>query len=189
MRPIVVAISGATGVPIAVRVLDELQRHPEYEVHLIISRGAELTIPLETDLTVDEVRAMAAVCHDLDDVGACVASGSFSCEGMIVVPCSMKTLAGIASGYSDNLILRAADVTLKEGQKLVLAARETPLSYIHLRNMLEAKKAGAVIIPPMVAYYNRPESIQDITDHIAGKTLDQFGIECTNYKRWTGESK
>ena len=128
---------------------------------------------------------MADHVYDLHDIGASIASGTFKTEGMVVVPCSMKTVAGIHSGYSDNLLLRAADVTLKERRKLVLVARETPLHTIHLRNMMELSQMGAIILPPMLTFYNRPENIQQMVEHIAAKVLDIYGIESKKFRRWS----
>lgn len=147
-----------------------------------------MALEQETDTSPEELRALAAVCHDSSDIGAAPASGSFKTMGMIVVPCSMKTAAGIASGYSDNLLLRAADVTLKERRKLVLAAREAPLSTIHLRNLYEMSKLGAVILPPVLTYYNHPQSVADCTRYTAVRILAQFDLETDGYQ-WEGPSK
>jgi 4-hydroxy-3-polyprenylbenzoate decarboxylase len=184
MRKIIVGISGASGAPIAVELLKQLKKQECIEVHLVCTKGAELTIAQETELDIGEVCGLAEVVYDNYNIGAAIASGSFKTDGMIVVPCSMKTLAGIVSGYSDNLLLRAADVVLKERRKLVLVPRECPLSNIHLRNMYEVSQAGAVIIPPMLSYYNNPKSVDDCTRHIVGKILDQFDLEGEEYHRW-----
>lgn len=183
-KRIIVGISGASGIPIAVEVLKQLKNVPEIETHLIYTRGAEMTIPLETESSLGDIINLADVVHDNANIGAGPASGTFRTMGMIVVPCSMKTLAGIISGYSDNLLLRAADVTLKERRKLVLVTRECPLGTIHLRNMYEASQLGAVILPPVLSYYNHPASLEDCTRHIAGKILDQFELEPEGMKRW-----
>jgi len=184
-KRLIIGVSGASGAPLAIDVLNEMKtRADDWETHLIITDGAERTFYEECDLKADDVKKLADVSYDIKDLGAAVSSGSFPVEGMIVVPCSMKSLAGIASGYSDNLLLRAADVTLKQRRKLVLVARETPLSGIHLRNMLEVQKLGAVILPPVLTYYSRPRSVEDMTRCITGKILDEFGIEAANYKRW-----
>ena len=183
-KRIIVGISGASGIPIAVEVLKQLKNVPEIETHLIYTRGAEMTIPLETESSLGDIINLADVVHDNANIGAGPASGTFRTMGMIVVPCSMKTLAGIVSGYSDNLLLRAADVTLKERRKLVLVTRECPLGTIHLRNMYEASQLGAVILPPVLSYYNHPASLEDCTRHIAGKILDQFELEPEGMKRW-----
>ena len=155
-KRLVIGISGASGAPLAVEVLKQLKKHPEIETHLVITRGAEMTLRSETDVSVETLRGFASVYHPIDEIGACIASGSFRTMGMIVVPCSMKTAAGIHSGYSDNLLLRAADVCLKERRKLVLVARESPLSTIHLRNLYELSQMGAVILPPMLIMIFRP---------------------------------
>lgn len=181
-----VGISGASGAILGIDLLRALREVGRFETHLVISGGGERTIAGETGLTLDQVRALADVCHDFDDIGAPIASGSFRTAGMVILPCSMKTLAGIACGYSDNLELRAADVTLKEGRKLVLGVRETPLSRIHLRNMLTLAEMGAVILPPMMTYYSGPQTVEDMTRHIVGKVLDQFGVDAPGFRRWGG---
>ena len=155
------------------------------ETHLIITRGAELTIAQETEYTHEEVKALADVFYENDAIGAKPASGSFRMEGMIIVPCSMKTVAGIASGYSDNLLLRAADVMIKERRKLVLIARESPFSTVHLRNLYELSQMGAVIMPPMLTYYNHPQNLDDCTRYTVERILRQFDIENTDYE-WEG---
>ena len=184
-RRLIVGISGASGAPIAIEVLKALQE-TNIETHLVLTRGAALTIPQETACTVEQVRALADACYDEDAIGAAIASGSFRTMGMLVVPCSMKTAAGICSGYSDNLLLRAADVTLKERRLLVLCARESPLSPVHLRNLYELARMGAAIVPPMASYYSRPQTAQDITRQIAGRLLDAFGIDYAPLYRWEG---
>ena len=164
--------------------------HPgdsDYESILILSDSAKITLQQETKDTVEEIEALADQVCDTKDIGAGPASGSFRTEGMLIVPCSMKTVAGIHSGYADNLILRAADVTIKEQRTLVLAARETPLSAIHLRNLSElATIPGVRIIPPMMTFYHQPENIEEMTYHIAAKLVEPFGIEAREYRRWTG---
>lgn len=152
-----------------------------------MTRGAELTLAEETNLSVSELCAQADVTYENDDIGASIASGSFRTMGMVVVPCSMKTLAGIVCGYSENLLLRAADVTLKERRKLVLVPRETPLSTVHLRNLCDASQLGAVVIPPVMSFYNHPESVDDCVRHIVGKIMDQFELEADGFWRWTAE--
>lgn len=184
-RRLIVGISGASGAPIGVELLKSL-RETDVETHLIITRGGEMTISQETGLTAEQVKAMADVVYDNSNIGAPPASGSWKSLGMAVVPCSMKTAAGIWSGYSDNLLLRAADVTMKERRKLVLCARETPLSSIHLRNLLELSQAGAVVLPPVLSYYQKPQNVEDMTHHIVGKILDQFGIAYPHFCRWEG---
>ena len=184
-KRLIIGVSGASGAPIALELLRALQS-TEIESHLIITEGGEQTILHETGLTVRDFAGLADQVYDNKNIGAAPASGSYRTIGMAVVPCSMKTLAGISSGYSDNLLLRAADVTLKERRKLMLAARECPLSAVHLRNMYELTKIGAVILPPVLSFYNRPETLQDATCHIVGKILDQFDIPYTPFKRWEG---
>lgn len=186
-KRLIVGISGASGAPIAVELLRAL-RNTEVESHLIISRGGECTIRQETSLSPDQVRALADAAYSPEDLGAGPASGTWESLGMAIVPCSMKTAAGIWSGYSDTLLLRAADVTLKEHRRLVLAARESPLSTIHLRNLYELSAMGAVILPPVVSYYHHPQSPEDITRHLVGKILDQFQIQSPDFRRWEGLS-
>lgn len=183
---LVVGMSGASGAPLTVALLLQLRdRHPEIETHLIVTHGAALTLAQETDLSLEDLRALASVSYENGDIGAAPASGSFKTMGMIVAPCSMKTVAGIVSGYSDNLLLRAADVTLKERRKLVLAARESPLGTVHLRNLYEASQLGAVVVPPMLAYYNHPFSLEDCANHVVNRLLSQFDLDEGGYQ-WTG---
>jgi 4-hydroxy-3-polyprenylbenzoate decarboxylase len=186
-KRLVVGISGASGVILGIELLKQLQGDAQWETHLVISRGAEETIRLETEYSQEGVARLAYRAYGFAEIGSSIASGTFKTEGMVVVPCSMKTAAGIACGYSDNLLLRAADVTLKENRKLVLVARECPLSTIHLRNLLLLSELGATIMPPMLTYYNKPQSIEDLNRHIAGKILDKFGIELKGFKRWGEE--
>ena len=183
-KRIVIGMSGASGAILGIEALRIFRELGGYETHLIVSTGAKLTIALETGATLDEVRALADVVHDNANLGAAVASGSFRTMGMLVVPCSMKTVAGIAHGFSDNLLLRAADVMLKEGRPLVLMPRETPLSIIHLRNLLAAAEAGAAIVPPMVTHYHGPTSIADMNRHLLGKALGRMGIDLPGMRRW-----
>jgi 4-hydroxy-3-polyprenylbenzoate decarboxylase len=186
-KRIIVGVSGASGIPVAQKVLRCIAETENCQALLVMTRGAELVIENETASTVESLRDLADAVFDIDDIGAEIASGTCGCEGMIIVPCSMKTVAGIASGYSDNLLLRAADVMLKERKKLVLVVRETPLSSIHLRNMLEVSHAGACVLPMVMTFYNRPQSIDDMTLHIAAKALEQFGINVDGYRRWKAE--
>ena len=186
MRRIVVGISGGSGIPLAVELLRQLRSIEDVETHLVCTRGGEITAAQESDLSMDEICALADVVYDNKDIGAHIASGTFKTDGMVVVPCSMKTVAGICSGYTDNLLLRAADVTLKERRKLVLVARECPLNTIHLRNMYELSQMGVEILPPMLTYYNHPKTVEDCTRHIVGKILDRFGIEGEDFRRWNG---
>ena len=183
--PLVVAITGATGVIYGaemLRVLKELGQ----ETHLIVSEAAALNFAIETDYTLDDVKALASVVYDNKDIAASVASGSFRTAGMIVAPCTVKTLSAIANSFTYNLVVRAADVTLKERRKLVLMVRETPLHKGHLDLMSRAADYGAVILPPMPAFYHKPESIMDLIHQSIGKALDQVGIEHNLFKRWAG---
>lgn len=184
---IIVGATGASGFPILIECLKMLQETKEYEVHLIVSNSGVLTLRQETSYGLEDIRRYADVVMEPGEIGAAPASGSFKTAGMIIVPCSMKTVAGIASGYTENLILRAADVTLKEHRPLILAARETPLSQIHLRNMYELSQIDGVrIIPPMMTFYHVPESILEMSYHIAAKLIEPFGIEAKEYRRWKG---
>lgn len=183
--PLVVAITGASGVIYGVEMLRALKALGQ-ETHLIVSEVAGMNLAIETDYDLDYVKGLADVVYKNKDAAAAVASGSFRTRGMIVAPCSMKTLSAIANSYTDNLIVRAADVTLKERRPLVLMVRETPLHRGHLELMLRAADCGAVILPPMPAFYHKPESIMDIIHQSIGKALDQFGIEHTLFKRWAG---
>ncbi|MGW8745476.1 bagremycin/ferroverdin biosynthesis UbiX family decarboxylase BagM/FevK [Streptomyces sp. NPDC055794] len=183
---LIVGMTGATGAALGVRLLSELRENPRVETHLVVSRWARATVELETGLSAREVAALADVAHSPDDQGASISSGSFRADGMVIIPCSMKTLAGIRAGYAEGLLGRAADVTLKERRPMVLVPRETPLNEIHLANMLELARMGVSIVPPMPAFYNRPESVDDIVDHIVTRVLDQFGIETACARRWSG---
>ena len=186
MRRIVVGMTGATGAVLGVEVLRRLQDCPDVQTHLVLSRWARATIQLETELSAGDVSELADVVYSSDDQAAAISSGSFRTDGMVVVPCSMKTLAGVRMGYADGLIARAADVTLKERRKLVLVPRETPLSEIHLDNMLALARMGVSVVPPMPAFYNHPASVGDIVEHIVTRILDQFDIESPTARRWTG---
>jgi flavin prenyltransferase len=188
MRRMIVGMTGATGAVLGVEVLRRLQQCPDVQTHLVLSRWARATIQLETELSAGDVVSLADVVYSWDDQAAVISSGSFRSEGMVIVPCSMKTLAAIRTGYADGLIARAADVTLKERRRLVVVPRETPLSEIHLDNMLALARMGASIVPPMPAFYNHPASIDDIVEHIVTRILDQFDIESPTAKRWTGVS-
>jgi flavin prenyltransferase len=184
MRRIVVGMTGATGAALGIELLRRLQQCPDVETHLVLSRWARATIHLETELSARDVEGLADVLYSWDDQAAAISSGSFRVEGMAIAPCSMKTPAGIWMGYADGLIARAADVTLKEHRRLVLVPRETPLSQIHLDNMLALARLGASIVPPMPAFYNHPASVGDIVDHIVTRILDQFDIESPGAQRW-----
>ncbi|CAL9339273.1 putative UbiX-like flavin prenyltransferase [Streptomyces sp. enrichment culture] len=183
---LIVGMTGATGAVFAVRLLERLAELPDVETHLVMSRWARATAELETGRTLREIGALADVTHPAGDQGATISSGSFRTDGMVVVPCSMKTLAGIRAGYADGLVGRAADVTLKERRPLVLVPRETPLSEIHLENMLALARMGVRIVPPMPAFYNHPRTVDDIVDHITTRVLDQFDLPAPAARRWSG---
>lgn len=182
---IVVGITGATGAAIGIRIL-ELLGQAKVETHLILSDWAKSTIRLETGHAASEIVQLADYHYAFKDQSAPISSGSFIADGMIVVPCSMKTLAAIRIGLSDNLLTRAADVALKERRRLVLVVRETPFNTIHLENMLELSRMGTVVLPPVMTFYNQPESVDDMVSHVAYRVLDQFSIHLTEAKRWTG---
>jgi len=188
MKRLVVGMTGATGAVLGIELLRQLQGCADVEAHLVVSRWARATIHLETGLSAGDVESLADVVYSWDDQSAAISSGSFRADGMVIAPCSMKTLAAIRMGYADGLIARAADVTLKERRRLVLVPRETPLSQIHLENMLELARVGAAIVPPMPAFYNHPASVGDIVDHIVTRILDQFDIESPGAQRWNGVS-
>ena len=187
-KRIVVGISGASGVTYGVRLLTAL-KETDYETHLIISKSGELNIKIETDYDPADVKAMADYVYDHKNVAASLASGSFLTEGMVVVPCTVKTLSGIANSYNENLLVRAADVTLKEKRKLVLVVRETPLHKGHLRLMTMAADMGAHILPPVPSFYHMPKTIDDIIDQTIGKIFDFMGIEHDLFRRWGDNSK
>lgn len=181
--PMIVGITGASGAVYGIEVLKALRRLG-VPSHLIISQAAALTIHHETELSVQQVKALADIVHPIGDIAAACSSGSFGTLGMIVAPCSMKTLAEIATGVTSNLISRSADVVLKERRRLVLLVRETPLNEIHLSNMLTLTRAGAIVAPPVPAFYNRPSSLQDIVAHTVGRALDLFGLQPEWVERW-----
>jgi 4-hydroxy-3-polyprenylbenzoate decarboxylase len=183
---LIVGMTGATGAPFGVRLLEALREIDGVETHLVLSRWARTTIELETPYTAREVCKLADVVHGHGEQAASISSGSFRTAGMVIAPCSMKTLAGIRTGYAEGLIGRAADVVLKERRRLVLVPRETPLSEIHLENMLALARMGASIVPPMPAFYNNPTSVEDIVDHIVARVLDQFDLPAPRVRRWTG---
>jgi polyprenyl P-hydroxybenzoate/phenylacrylic acid decarboxylase-like protein len=183
-KRLAIGISGASCACLAVKLLEAMQQQEDWETHLVISGGARRTIVHETNVTVDYVESLATRAYPIHDVGANLASGTFKVEGMVIVPCAMKTLAGVVQGYSDNLLLRAADVNIKEKRKLVMVTRETPLSPIHLRNMCELVNMGVTIMPPMLTYYNMPQTLDDMNTHIVGKILSEFGIELRKFRRW-----
>ena len=185
MTRIIVGITGATGVVYGVRLLERL-REAGVETHLVISRWGARTLLHETRWTREQVEALASAAYRSDDMGAAISSGSFATAGMAIVPCSAKTLAAIAHGYGDSLIHRAADVVLKERRRLLLAVREVPLSDIHLENMLRLSRMGAVVFPPLPAFYNAPATLDDVVDYTVARMLDQFGIATSDAARWTG---
>ena len=184
-RRLVIGISGASGAIYGVRML-ELLRDTDIETHLVISRSAEMTLAYETDYKPKEVRALASVNHAIADIGAAISSGSFPTMGMVVVPCSIRTMSEIATGVTSSLLTRAADVALKERRRVVLAVRETPLHGNHLRNMASLSDIGAIVAPIVPAFYNRPKTVDDIINHTVGRLLDLFGIETDVVKRWEG---
>ena len=183
---IIVGITGATGVIYGVRILRHL-RDAGVETHLVISRWGARTLLHETPFSREEIEGLANVVYAPGDMGAAISSGSFRTDGMVIAPCSAKTLAAIAHGFGDNLIHRAADVILKERRKLVLVVREAPLSDIHLENMLKLSRMGAVVLPPMPAFYTNPQTITELVDHTVARVLDQFGLDSSSVERWTGE--
>ena len=183
---LVVGMTGATGAILGVRLLQALRAFPDVETHLVLSKWARTTLEYETDFTARQVAALADVSYAPGEQGAAISSGSFRTDGAVIIPCSMKTLAGVRTGYAEGLIARMADVTLKERRKLVLVPREAPLSEIHLENMLALARMGAVILPPMPAFYNHPSGVDDIVDHVVARVLDQFGLETKASMRWQG---
>ena len=184
MRKLIIGISGASGAVYGIRALQVLRDIPDIETHLVLSPSAKRTILEETDWDVSAVEALADVVHNHRDIGAAIASGSFQTIGMLVAPCSIKSLSGIVNSYSDNLLTRAADVCLKERRRLVLLVRETPLHLGHIELLGQAARYGAVVLPPMPAFYNRPQTVDDIVNHTVGKALDQFEIPHQLFKRW-----
>lgn len=186
-RRLVLGISGASGTLYGIRFLQVLREIPGWETHLVMSRAARRTLAVEQpEWTAEAVQGLADCVHDVADLAAPIASGSFRTDGMIVAPCSMKTLAAVAHGLSEDLLARAADVALKERRRLVLVPRETPLHLGHLRNMVAVTELGAVVAPPMVALYHRPQTVLDVVDHTVGKVLDLFGIDHDLFRRWSG---
>ena len=185
-KRLIVAITGATGVIYGVRLLQALRAIAGVETHLLVSEAGVLNLHQELDLNRKDVEALADVTYNVRDIGAGIASGSFQSDGMIVAPCSMKTLAAVAHGFSDNLIARAADVTLKERRRLVLMVRETPFNLAHLRNMTAVTEMGGIIFPPLPGFYHRPASIEEMVDHTLGRVLDLFDLQHTLAPRWSG---
>lgn len=188
-KKIVIGITGASGTIYAIDLIKKLKQIPNVETHGVISNWAKQNLKLEADVTLSELENLLDVSYPINDLGAAIASGSFLADGMVIVPASMKTVAAIAMGYSDNLIARAADVTLKEQRKLILVPRESPLSTIHLENLTKLSTMGVHIIPPIPAFYNHPKTIQDLVDHQTMKILDSLGIENDTGRRWQGAEK
>jgi len=180
---LVVAITGASGAIYGKRLLEVLRKRG-VETHLVVSKAAERVIKHELDMDKHSLERLASYTYDVNDLSAPLVSGSFKTDGMVVIPCSMKTLAGIANGYSDNLILRAGDVTIKERRPLIIVVRETPFNAIHLRNMLKLARLGVIILPASPAFYHKPKTLGDLVDYIVGKVLDILGIEHELYERW-----
>jgi len=185
---IVVGLSGASGVVYGVRFLETL-KSLKIETHLIMSQGARETLAVETNYKQSYVESLASHVHRINDIAASLASGSFKTNGMVVIPASMKTVAGMAHGYADNLLLRAAEVTLKERRPLIVVPRETPFSIIDIENLLTLARAGAIVVPAMPAFYHKPKTLEDIMDHLVGKVLDLLQIEHNLYDRWQGPNK
>lgn len=188
MKRLIVGMTGATGAVFGIRLLEALQGS-DVETHLVLSKWAVQTIEHETSFSAKDVRALASVVHDSANMGASISSGSFLTAGMVILPCSMRTVAAIAQGAGDHLIHRAADVVLKERRKLLLVAREMPLSDLHLENMLKLSRMGVTIMPPMPAFYNHPKTLDDMVDHVVARVLDQFGIPADFARRWEGMGK
>lgn len=183
---LIIGITGATGVVYGIRLLEVLSSIDDIETHLIISEAGEMNIEGETDRKIEDIKKLASFSYDIRDVGARLASGSFQRDGMIIAPCTVKTMSALANSYTENLLIRAGDVTLKERRKLVLLVRETPLHIGHIRNMEKLCEMGAIIMPPVPAFYHKPKTIQDIIDHTIGKTLDMFDIKHNLFQRWAG---
>ena len=186
MKRLVIAMTGASGAVYGVRLLEQLRKSGGVETHLMISDAAALNLHHELDIKRKDVEALADVVHSVRDIGACVASGSFHTDGMVIAPCSMKTLASVAHGMCDNLITRAADVMLKERRRLILMVRETPFNLAHLRNMTAVTEMGGIIFPPLPALYQRPQTVSEMVDHTVGRVLDLFSIEQTIAPEWAG---
>lgn len=186
MKRLIVGMSGSSAVIYGIRLLEKLAKREDVEVHLVISQAAKMTIGIETDYTADQVEALADEVHNCKNIGASIASGSFKTAGMVVVPCSMKTLSAIANSYADNLIVRAADVVLKERRRLVIVPRETPLHIGHCELMLKVSQMGAILCPPAPAFYTHPKTVDDIIDHSVARLLDLFDIEDADTQRWEG---
>jgi 4-hydroxy-3-polyprenylbenzoate decarboxylase len=183
---LVIGITGATGVIYGIRLLEVLSSMKDVETHLVISESGETTIKLETDRSPEDIRKLANFSYDIKDIAARISSGSFRTDGMLIAPCTVKTMSALANSYTDNLIIRAGDVTLKERRKLLILIRETPLHLGHLRNLEKLSEIGAIIMPPAPAFYHRPKTIEEIVDHTVGKMLDMFHLEHNLFRRWTG---
>lgn len=186
MRRLIVGISGATGVQIGYRLLEALRQFEDLEVHLVVSDGAKVIFERETDVAMDQVEALADVVWDNHNLAAAISSGSFVTDGMVVAPCSMKSLSAIANAYDDDLLVRAADVCAKEGRRVVLVPREMPMNQAHCRNLLRACEDGYVIMPPVLTFYNGCKTTADQVDHVVGKILMQFGLAYDRFKPWEG---
>jgi len=184
---LIVGISGATGAIFGIRLLEVLRATGGVETHLVMSKWGQRTIEHETSFTVDAVRKLADVTHAPGDLAATISSGSFRTQGMVIAPCSTKTLAAIATGFTDTLIARAADVVLKEGRRLVLLVRESPLNAVHLENMMKLARLGVVIMPPVPAFYNHPATLDDIVNHVVARVLDHFALDNPSARRWDGQ--
>jgi 4-hydroxy-3-polyprenylbenzoate decarboxylase len=187
MERMIVGITGATGTIYGRRIMELLRQLPEVEIHLVMSRSAKLTLKMEFDEPPERLMELAHVVHDVGNMGAAISSGSFRCRGMIIAPCSIKTMSNVANGNTGDLISRAADVVLKEGRRLVLAVRETPLHAGHLENMTKLARLGAVVFPPVPAFYNKPKTLMDVVDQSCMRMLDQFGYEIEVAPRWGEE--
>jgi 4-hydroxy-3-polyprenylbenzoate decarboxylase len=183
---IIIGITGATGAIYGIRLLEVLASLKDCETHLVISAAGEKTIAYETQRQISDIRKLASYSYDIEDIYAPISSGSFPRDGMIIAPCTIKTMSALANSYSENLLVRAGDVTMKERKKLVLVVRETPLHLGHLRNMERLTEMGAIIMPPMPAFYHQPQTVQDIVDHTVGKMLDVFDIKHDLFQRWSG---
>jgi 4-hydroxy-3-polyprenylbenzoate decarboxylase len=181
---LIVGISGASGVIYGIRLLQVLAERPEFETHLVLTKPAERTIVEETDYRVQDVKALASIVHPINDIGASIASGSFQTRGMAIIPCSIHTASAVAYCHSENLLTRAADVVLKERRTLILVVRETPLHLGHLRALVTAAESGAIVLPPLPAFYGRPTTLDELINHTVGRVLDHFGIENVMGKRW-----
>jgi 4-hydroxy-3-polyprenylbenzoate decarboxylase len=185
-KRLIVAITGATGAVYGVRLLEVLSEMPNIETHLVVSDSGLLNLQQELEMNLTQLKALADVTHHINNIGASIASGSFQSDGMVVAPCSMRTLAAVAHGLSDNLITRAADVMLKERRRLILMVRETPFNLAHLRNMTSVTEMGGIVYPPLPCFYHRPQTIADIIDHTVSRVIDLLGISHTMAPRWEG---